>query len=71
MRIDFSCPWCGCDSTVRGSLSSSWRFKIPCELCERPMIVTWDGGLLVSRGGDKPLDRSEDDTASIKVANAK
>ena len=37
------------DGMMRGSEQASWRFRIPCELCNREMVVTWDGGLVISR----------------------
>src|SRR5438552_3031146 len=49
MSFEFPCPWCGADTKVRGSEQASWRFRIPCELCNREMVVTWDGGLLIGR----------------------
>lgn len=71
MRFEFSCPWCGADTTVRGSEHASWRFRIPCELCERAMIVTWDGGLMVSRVAASALSRSDEETVRIKVAKVR
>ncbi len=47
MSFEFPCPWCGADTKVRGSQRDSWRFRIPCELCSREMVVTWDGGLAI------------------------
>ena len=62
MTLEFACPWCGCDTKVNGSDSASWRFRIPCDLCAREMVVTWDSGLSVSRMAERPLDRSDDAT---------
>jgi hypothetical protein len=67
MSFEFPCPWCGCDTKVRGSESASWRFRIPCDLCNRDMIVTWDGGLIVGRAA-QPLKRSDEDTVRIRLA---
>jgi hypothetical protein len=69
MSFEFPCPWCGCDTKVRGSEAASWRFRIPCDLCNRDMIVTWDGGLVVGRAA-QTLARSEDDTVKIRIAKA-
>jgi hypothetical protein len=72
MRFEFSCPWCGADTTVRGSEHASWRFRIPCDLCERQMVVTWDGGLIVSRSpATTTLSRSDDETVRIRVAKVR
>lgn len=69
MRFDFSCPWCGSDTTVRGTDQAAWRFRIPCDLCNREMVVTWDHGLEVARvTPDSPLSRSEDETVRFRVA---
>ena len=68
MSFEFPCPWCGADTKVRGSEQASWRFRIPCDLCNREMVVTWDGGLAISRMSGEPLGRSEDATVRIKVA---
>jgi hypothetical protein len=68
MSFEFPCPWCGADTKVRGSEQASWRFRIPCDLCNREMVVTWDGGLVISRMSAEPLGRSEDATVRIKVA---
>ena len=69
MKLDFQCPWCGCEHQVLGSDSASWRFRIPCELCSRDMILTWDGGLVVGRAGAK-LARSDEATVRIRLAKA-
>ena len=53
---------------MRGSEQASWRFRIPCELCNREMVVTWDGGLAIGRIAPEKLDRCEDETVRIKVA---
>ncbi|HZS41976.1 MAG TPA: hypothetical protein VFF06_34335 [Polyangia bacterium] len=69
MSFEFPCPWCGADTKVRGSEQASWRFRIPCELCNREMVVTWDGGLAIGRiAPDQPLSRSDEATVRIKVA---
>jgi hypothetical protein len=68
MSFEFPCPWCGADSKVRGSEHATWRFRIPCELCNRDMVVTWDGGLLVGRATSDRLSRSDDDTVRIRFA---
>jgi len=68
MSFDFPCPWCGADTKVRGSEQASWRFRIPCDLCNREMVVTWDGGLVISRVTGERLSRSDDATVRIKVA---
>jgi hypothetical protein len=67
MSFEFPCPWCGCDTKVRGSESASWRFRIPCDLCNRDMIVTWDGGLVVGRAA-QPIARSDEETVRIRLA---
>jgi hypothetical protein len=67
MKLEFQCPWCGCEAVMRGPDSGSWRFKVPCDLCERDMILTWDGGLVVGRGGER-MARSDDDTKRIRLA---
>jgi hypothetical protein len=70
MKLEFQCPWCGCEAVMRGpDASGSWRFRVPCDLCERDMILTWDGGLVVSRGADR-MARSDDDTKRIRFAKA-
>jgi hypothetical protein len=68
MSFEFPCPWCGADTKVRGSEQASWRFRIPCDLCNREMVVTWDGGLAISRMTGEPLSRSDEATVRIKVA---
>jgi hypothetical protein len=68
MSFEFPCPWCGADTKVRGSSRASWRFRIPCELCNREMVVTWDGGLMIGRVGAEPLSRSDDATVRVKIA---
>jgi len=69
MSFEFPCPWCGADTKVRGSEQASWRFRIPCELCTREMVVTWDGGLYISRiAPAEPLSRSDEETVRIKIA---
>lgn len=68
MSFEFPCPWCGADTKVRGSQQDSWRFRIPCELCCREMVVTWDGGLAIGRVASEPMSRSEDATVRIRVA---
>jgi hypothetical protein len=71
MSFDFPCPWCGADTRVRGSEHGTWRFRIPCDLCDREMVVTWDGGLIVGRAKNAiRLSRSDDDTVRIRVARA-
>ena len=65
MSFEFPCPWCGADTKVRGSERASWRFRIPCDLCNREMVVTWDGGLVIGRVGGGPLSRDDDDTVRV------
>ena len=67
MRFDFQCPWCGAETSLRGSDKAAWRFQIPCELCSRDMVVSYDGGGLVSRRVDGPLVRG-DETVRIRQA---
>lgn len=67
MNLEFPCPWCGADTKMRGSEQSSWRFRIPCDLCSRDMVVTWDGGLVVGRASER-LERTEDATVKLKLA---
>lgn len=68
MSFEFPCPWCGADTKVRGAQAGSWRFRIPCELCNRLMVVTWDGGLVIGRAASEPLQRSEDETVRVRIA---
>jgi hypothetical protein len=68
MSFDFPCPWCGADTRLHGSEQASWRFRVPCDLCNREMVVTWDGGLVISRVSGEPLSRSDEATVRIKVA---
>jgi len=68
MSFEFPCPWCGADTKVRGSERASWRFRIPCDLCNREMVVTWDGGLIVGRLGGGPLSREDEATVRVKLA---
>jgi hypothetical protein len=70
MSFDFACPWCGCDMKVQGSEHGTWRFRIPCELCNRDAVVTWDGGLVVARVPTERLSRADDDTVRIRVARS-
>jgi hypothetical protein len=67
MCFEFPCPWCGADTKVRGSEEASWRFRIPCELCDREMVVTWDGGLVIGRAGPR-LERSDEKTVPVRIA---
>jgi hypothetical protein len=67
MSFEFPCPWCGCDTHVLGSEAASWRFRIPCDLCNRDMIVTWDGGFVVGRASP-PLARSDEPTQRFAKA---
>jgi hypothetical protein len=67
MSFEFPCPWCGADTKLRGSHAASWRFRIPCELCQREMVVTWDGGLYVARAPGEPLARSDEQTVRLKA----
>jgi hypothetical protein len=69
MKLEFQCPWCGCETSMSGPDSGSWRFRLPCELCERDMIVTWDAGLVVGRAAE-PMARSDEDTVRIRLARA-
>lgn len=68
MRFECQCPWCGADTSLRGSNTAAWRFQIPCELCNRDMIVTYDGGTVLSRRIDGPLSREHDATTRIRLA---
>jgi hypothetical protein len=68
MRFECQCPWCGADTSLRGSDTAAWRFQIPCELCNRDMIVTFDGGTVMSRRVDGPLSRERDQTTRIRAA---
>jgi hypothetical protein len=68
MTFEFPCPWCGADTKLQGTDRASWRFRIPCELCERQMVVTWDGGLVIGRLAETPLSRSDDDTVKVRIA---
>jgi hypothetical protein len=67
MRFEFQCPWCGCDSSLRGSDKAAWRFQVPCELCSRDMVVSFESGVVTSRRMDGPLTRS-DETVRIRQA---
>jgi hypothetical protein len=70
MKLEFQCPWCGCEAHLHApDQSGSWRFRIPCELCERDMIVTWDGGMVVGRAAQR-MARSDEDTVRIRLAKA-
>jgi hypothetical protein len=69
MRIECQCPWCGADTQLRGSDKASWRFTIPCELCSRDMVVSYEAGVVMSRRVDGPLSRSRgDETVRIRMA---
>lgn len=68
MSFEFPCPWCGADTKVRGSENASWRFRIPCDLCSREMVVTWDGGLVIARVANEPLSRSDEATVRVKIS---
>jgi hypothetical protein len=68
MNLEFPCPWCGADTNLHGSNAGSWRFRIPCDLCSREMVVTWDGGLVVSRIG-QTLERSDEPTVRTKISS--
>jgi hypothetical protein len=70
MTFEFPCPWCGADTSMRGSDQASWRFRVPCELCTREMVVTFEGVLSVSRVADAapPMERSDEATVRIKLA---
>jgi len=70
MRFDCQCPWCGADTTVRGSDKAAWRFQLPCELCSRDMVVSYDGAVVVSRCADGPLERTREETVRIRTARA-
>jgi hypothetical protein len=67
MSFEFPCPWCGCDTKVLGPEAASWRFRIPCDLCDQQMVVTWDGGLVVGRAAP-PLARTDDATVRVRLA---
>ena len=69
MRLEFQCPWCGCESSIKGSAEGSWRFRLPCDLCEREMVLTWDGGLVVARA-PTAMAREDDATVPIKFKRA-
>jgi hypothetical protein len=68
MTFDFSCPWCGADTTLRGSDRGGWRCQIPCELCSREMVVSYDGAMIVSRCVDGPIQHGREDTVRIRHA---
>jgi hypothetical protein len=67
MSFEFPCPWCGCEMRLRGSEAGSWRFRLPCDLCNRDMIVTFDGKLVVGRAAT-PLGRDDETTVRIRLA---
>ncbi|MEO6953448.1 MAG: hypothetical protein ABI321_16725 [Polyangia bacterium] len=67
MRYDFQCPWCGSDTTFRGSTRPSWRMQLACDLCSRDMVVTLEGGGITSRRAEGPLSRGES-TVRIRLA---
>ena len=67
MRFDFQCPWCGAEASLRGAERSAWSLHVPCELCSRDMVISYDGGVLVSRCADGPLARP-DETVRIRQA---
>ena len=67
--------WCGADSDLRGPEQSSWRFRLPCDLCERLIVVTRDeGGITIARASapeaDARLSFSDDDTAPFPLLEA-
>ena len=69
MSFEFPCPWCGADTKLRGSEQASWRFRLPCDLCDREMVVTWDGGLVVGRvGTGGALSRTDDATVRVRIS---
>jgi hypothetical protein len=70
MSFEFPCPWCGADTKVHGSRDASWRFRLPCDLCDREMVVTWDGGLVIGRIASDKLARSDEKTKRIRLAKA-
>jgi len=71
MTFEFQCPWCGADTAMRGSEHASWRFKLPCDLCEREMVLTWDGGLVVARSSTAgKLARCDEPTVSMRARRA-
>jgi hypothetical protein len=47
---------------------SGWRAQIPCELCSRDMVVSFDGATLVSRRVDGPLSHGREETVRIRHA---
>ncbi len=53
---------------MRGSEQSGWRAQIPCELCSRDMVVSFDGATLVSRRVDGPLSQGREETVRIRRA---
>jgi hypothetical protein len=70
MRYEFQCPWCGSDTSLRGSSEKApWRMQMPCDLCSRDMVVSFDGGMVVSRCADGPIMRGEP-TVRIRFAKA-
>ena len=71
MTFSFSCPWCGADASACGSEFGLWRYRLPCELCSRDMVVTRSeaGELQVTRRADA-IDRSDEPTQPIRLAQA-
>jgi hypothetical protein len=70
MRFDFQCPWCGADSHLRGSEKTAFRAQLPCELCSRDMVVSYDCGMVVTRRADGPLTKGREETVRIRSARA-
>ncbi len=55
---------------MRGNDKAAWRAQLPCELCSRDMVVSYDGGVVVSRCADGPLSRGGDETVRIRFSRA-
>jgi hypothetical protein len=53
---------------MRGSDKTSWRAQLSCDLCSREMVVSFDGGMIVSRCVDGPLTQGREDTVRIRRA---
>ncbi len=71
MSFEFHCPWCKSGATVRGAVAATWRFRLPCDTCNREMVITFDGRLAVDRVAPAKLSRSDDATVPFQTAMAK
>ncbi len=54
---------------MRGSDKNEWRAQMPCELCSRDMVVSYDGRALRTSRGEGTSLRT-DDTVRIRFGRA-